>query len=62
MCLAEVSQACAGIYQSLEGAGDITEDQPHWVISSYLFVTLMNYAAVFAAEQNLRKPLYCLTL
>lgn len=37
LSVTEVSQAGAGIYQSLEGAGDLTEDKPHWVINPYLF-------------------------
>lgn len=34
--LTEISQAGAGIYKSLEGAGDLAEDKPHWVINTCL--------------------------
>lgn len=36
LCVTEVSQAGAGIYKSLEGAGDLTEDKPYWVINTCL--------------------------
>lgn len=37
LSVTEVSQAGTGIYQSPEGAGDLTEDKPYRVINTYLF-------------------------
>jgi len=54
LCVAEVSQTGAGVYKSPEGAGDLTEDQPHWVIITCL--SPVNYTDLFNGAHSLRKP------
>lgn len=56
----EVSQAGAGIYESLEGAGDLTEDKPHRVINTDFL--LVNYTDLLIGARSPRKPHYCFPL